>query len=153
DAKQQEKPREEQVEETPTRKSEVELPRRPLDPPRQQQEEKVKQEAQDASRAAAPPNAAVAPALSAAPGPGESEQPTEAASTQWGMSLAARLEAKKGYPSRARGAKGTAGVTFRVDRAGHVTSSKIVQSSGSAVLDDEALATLKRADPLPVPPS
>jgi len=152
DTKQQEKPPEEQVEETPTRKSEIELPQRPPDPPKQQQEEKVKQEAQDASRAAAPASAPVTAALSAAPAPGESEQPTTAAITRWELSLAARLEASKRYPPRAQGAKGVAGVTFRIDRNGRVLSSKIAQSSGSAALDEEALAAIKRADPLPRPP-
>jgi periplasmic protein TonB len=152
DTKQREKPPEEQVEETPSRKSDVELPQRTPDPPKQQQEEKVKQEAQDASHAAAPPNAAVTAALPAAPAPGESEQPTAMAISRWELSLAARLEAIKRYPQGAQGAKGIAGVAFRIDRKGHVLSSKVVKSSGSAILDEEALATLKRADPLPRPP-
>jgi protein TonB len=154
DAQRLEKPPEtEQVEQTPTRNSDVALPQRVPDPPKQEQQEKVKQQAQDASHAAAPQSAAVTAALSAAPAPGRNEEQTSAAIATWERSLAARLETSKRYPSRARGEKGIAQVTFRIDRKGHVIDSRIVQSSGFAVLDEDALATLKRADPLPVPPS
>jgi protein TonB len=43
-------------------------------------------------------------------------------------------------------------LAFRIDRNGHVLSSKIVQSSGSAILDEETLALIARAAPLPAPP-
>jgi periplasmic protein TonB len=152
DEQRKEKPPEEQVDETPTQ-SEVTLPKREPDPPKETQEEKVKQEAQEASHAAAPQNAPVVAALPAAPAPGRDEEKTSVAIATWERSLAVRLETSKRYPVRAHGEKGVAQVTFRLDRNGHVLSSKIVQSSGSAILDDEALATLKRADPFPHPPS
>ena len=63
------------------------------------------------------------------------------------------LEAVKRYPANAHGERGIAGVAFRVDRNGHVLSVRITQSYGFAALDQDALATLKRDDPLPVPPS
>ena len=44
-------------------------------------------------------------------------------------------------------------IGFAIDRHGKVVSSRIVKSSGSAVLDAEALALLKRAAPLPAPPA
>ncbi len=40
-----------------------------------------------------------------------------------------------------------------MDRQGHILSSKIVQSSGSVSLDEETLALLQRAQPLPTPPT
>jgi protein TonB len=43
-------------------------------------------------------------------------------------------------------------VRFRVDRSGQVIASEVVKSSGSEVLDQEALELLKRASPLPAPP-
>jgi protein TonB len=153
DVQRKEKPPEEQIEETPTRNPEVALPQRTPDPPKEEQQAKVPQQAQDASQAAAPQSAAVTAALSAAPAPGASEGPTSAAITRWEISIKVRLEQTKRYPAQAHGSKGIAQVNFRIDRNGHVVSSRIVQSSGSAALDEDALATLKRADPLPLPPN
>lgn len=42
---------------------------------------------------------------------------------------------------------------FRMNRAGRVLSASIARGSGYAALDREALATLRRAEPLPkIPP-
>jgi protein TonB len=43
-------------------------------------------------------------------------------------------------------------VAFSIDHEGHLLSSRIVQSTGSSSLDQEALAMLARADPMPKPP-
>jgi protein TonB len=43
-------------------------------------------------------------------------------------------------------------VAFTLDRSGKVVSSHLTKSSGSPVLDQEALAVLERASPLPAPP-
>ena len=43
-------------------------------------------------------------------------------------------------------------VAFRLDSSGQVVASRVTKSSGSQALDDEALAVLKRASPLPAPP-
>ena len=43
-------------------------------------------------------------------------------------------------------------VAFKLDRTGQVVASHVTASSGSPVLDDEAMAVLKRASPLPAPP-
>ena len=48
--------------------------------------------------------------------------------------------------------QGVATVAFTIDRQGHVIASRLVDSSGSAVLDEEALDVLSRASPLPPPP-
>ena len=42
---------------------------------------------------------------------------------------------------------------FSIDRHGDLVSSRIVKSSGSALLDAEALDLIKRAAPLPPPPA
>jgi periplasmic protein TonB len=148
-----EKPPDEQVEETAARDPEVALPKREPDPPKQEQEAKVEQQAQDDSRAGAPQNAPVLAALPAAPAPGEVEAPTTAVVAKWERSLVAHLKRFEHYPPGADGARGVASVEFQIDRRGHVLKSLIVQSSGSSALDREALAMIKRADPLPVPPS
>jgi periplasmic protein TonB len=74
--------------------------------------------------------------------------------TRWESLLAAHLEHFKRYPTeaRSRGEQGTARVAFTIDHEGHLLRSRIVQSSGSAVLDQETLAMLVRAQPMPRPP-
>ena len=57
------------------------------------------------------------------------------------------------YPPQARGVQGVVSLAFTIDRHGKVVSSRIVKSSGSAVLDAEALDLIKRAAPLPPPPA
>jgi periplasmic protein TonB len=73
---------------------------------------------------------------------------------RWESVLAAHLERFKHYPDKARmrGDQGTATVAFTIDHDGRVVSSRIVQSSGSDTLDEETLAMLVRAQPLPKPP-
>ncbi len=43
-------------------------------------------------------------------------------------------------------------MAFTIDHEGHLLSSHIVQSSGSPELDQETLAMLARAQPMPKPP-
>jgi len=54
-------------------------------------------------------------------------------------------------PTGAR-AYGVATVEFAIGHEGHLLSSQIVQSSGSSLLDQETLAMLARAQPMPKPP-
>jgi periplasmic protein TonB len=74
--------------------------------------------------------------------------------TRWQSLLAAHIEHFKRYPieSRSRGEQGTAKVAFTIDHEGHLLRSHIVQSSGSTALDQETLAMLARAQPMPRPP-
>jgi protein TonB len=152
DVQRQQKPPEEQIEQTPTRNPDVELPQRMPDPPKQEQEAKQEQQAQDASHAAAPQSAAVTAALAAAPAFGHSEDQIAAAIATWQRSLAAHLKRFQRYPAQAGGAGGVTNLAFQIDRQGHILNSRIYHSSGSRALDDEALATIKRAEPLPRPP-
>jgi periplasmic protein TonB len=73
----------------------------------------------------------------------------------WQSLLAAHIEHFKRYPSeaRSRGDQGTAKVAFTIDHEGHLLASRIVQSSGSTALDEETLAMLARAQPMPKPPA
>jgi protein TonB len=129
-------PKEEESEATPPPKEEtrppepeaaVALPEPPKpEPPREQKQ------------ATAPPAAA----------------PSVAVVHRWESELVAHIERFKRYPAeaRARGDQGLVRVTFAIDRDGWVRASRIVQSSGSPELDQEALAMLTRAQPVPRPP-
>jgi TonB family protein len=73
---------------------------------------------------------------------------------KWQITVNTRLNQFKRYPrqARARGQQGTVKVAFVLDSDGHVASSRIVQTSGSPILDQETLDLLQRAQPFPVPP-
>jgi periplasmic protein TonB len=84
---------------------------------------------------------------------GQVSRPSSAAVAAWERLLVAQLERHKRYPPHARGQAGEAQLAFSIDRSGHVLTSRIVHSSGSQPLDEEALALIKRAAPLPAPPA
>jgi protein TonB len=68
--------------------------------------------------------------------------------------LLAKISGAARYPeaARERGATGVATVRFALDGGGGVTLADLAQSSGDRALDDEALAAVRRASPLPAPP-
>jgi protein TonB len=72
----------------------------------------------------------------------------------WRNQIVTILERNKRYPSdaRARGEQGVTRLAFSIDGQGHLLSSRIVASSGSAALDAETLALVQRAQPFPAPP-
>lgn len=72
----------------------------------------------------------------------------------WETLLMRRLQQFKRYPgaAQARGEQGVALLAFSVDRDGRVLTRKIVRSSGHADLDNEVLAMIERAQPLPAFP-
>jgi protein TonB len=74
---------------------------------------------------------------------------------KWQMTVNTRLNQYKRYPTQARTRhhEGRVVVAFTLDTDGHVVNSKIVTSSGSALLDQETLDLLARAQPFPVPPN
>jgi periplasmic protein TonB len=73
----------------------------------------------------------------------------------WQTLLVKHLQQFKNYPStaRARSEQGVVVLAFTMDRNGHVLSRRIVTSSGHADLDDEVLALVERAQPLPAFPA
>ena len=132
----------------PEKKPEEELPK----------EEVPKQQSADQTTAAplttAPPRVdASEPAPAVAPAPGASASIARVR-VSWEKALVKHLDRFKRYPeiARARGNQGEVTVQFMVDRTGHVTAARLVHSSGSSALDEEALSVLKRADPLPPAP-
>lgn len=92
-----------------------------------------------------------APKSIAAP---QGQQVSNNAEATWEARLLAHLEKFRRYPARARSAKqqGVVQIRFRMDRAGHVLSAEIARKSGFFALDQAALATLRRAEPLPAIP-
>lgn len=91
-------------------------------------------------------------AVPAAPSPGSAAN--RAAIASWRDLLLLRLQQNKRYPAsaEARREQGIVTLSFTVDRAGHVLARDIARSSGVAALDDEVLAMVKRAEPLPAFP-
>jgi protein TonB len=73
---------------------------------------------------------------------------------RWQARLASHLERRKRYPAAARrqGQQGTAQVRFTIDASGNVQSVALVRSSGVALLDEEVVALVRRASPVPAPP-
>ncbi|MGQ0701045.1 MAG: energy transducer TonB [Panacagrimonas sp.] len=78
---------------------------------------------------------------------------SEAALT-WESQVLAHLERHKRYPALAlrRGQEDRVSVKIRLDRAGKVLSHSIAGSRGYAMLDQEVLALIERANPFPAPP-
>lgn len=62
-----------------------------------------------------------------------------------------RILRVKEYPLQAsrRGIQGVVGIMFNLLSDGNVGQVRVVQSSGSPLLDDEAVATIKRGSPYP----
>jgi periplasmic protein TonB len=111
-----------------------------------------------AARAPAAPNIAqrpIAPAGPATPQAAPQQQPSASDLAAYRDRLAAHLKPYQRYPAlaRARREEGLVLVDVTIRRDGGIVSMTIQQGSGSQSLDDEALATLKRADPLPAMPA
>jgi periplasmic protein TonB len=88
------------------------------------------------------------------PAPRTAEQVKGAApriEPSWRTSLMRALQRAKRYPAeaRARNEQGVVLLSFSIDRSGRVLAHRIAKSSGYAVLDNEALAIVMRAEPLP----
>lgn len=101
---------------------------------------RAQMDAQRSERTAAPRNSqADAPSISPA---------------RWQARLASHLERRKRYPAEARRSRqqGTALVRFSIDSGGNVGAVSLSQSSGHPALDQEVLALVRRASPVPAPP-
>jgi len=73
-----------------------------------------------------------------------------ASRANWRGTLVAHLNRFKRFPGGAN--PGTVQVAFSIDRAGRVLSARLVGASGDALLDEEAVAMIRRASPVPAPP-
>ena len=112
------------------------------------EEQKLQQE-QAPSVATAPPRAEQVGPQRAATAP-QGSNVSRDATVRWNHLVSARLQQNKRYPAGAmRGEQGTVAFTFVVNSKGQILSQRIVRSSGHRALDDEALAMIQRAQPLP----
>lgn len=73
-----------------------------------------------------------------------------AATASWRGLLIAHLNRFKRFPGGAN--PGTVQVAFSIDRGGRVLSARLVRASGDPALDEEAVAMIRRASPVPAPP-
>lgn len=98
----------------------------------------------------------------AASGTVETNQPADGAPAMSGADmqlfrtrLLRHIERFRRYPPEAQqaGIEGTTQIHFVMDQSGQVRDIWIEMSSGARVLDDEAVAAILRARPLPVPPA
>lgn len=101
-----------------------------------------------------PAAATAAPPAAPAPASPPAKSAEQAGEASYHAQVLARLREARRYPTaaRARRQEGVAQVRFTLDARGRVLDASLVRSSGHAVLDREALDTVRRAAPLPAPP-
>jgi periplasmic protein TonB len=104
-----------------------------------------------AATSPAPP--AEAPVVPVPPTPSPSAAAN--AMTRFERLLSSHLEREKRYPrlSQQRGEQGTVMLRFTMNRDGKVLAARIERGSGFAALDQEVLALIERAQPLPALPA
>ncbi|MEY1662255.1 energy transducer TonB [Isoalcanivorax beigongshangi] len=142
----------------PPEKPKPPRPPRPEPPPEPQPEpepEEPKEEPAPQEQVAA--NSSDAPAEAEqmqAPTVGVSAAQSADIRQRWEALLTAHVDRFKRYPRQAQMMRmeGVPQVLFTIDRDGNVLDVSISNSSGQRVLDAEALAMIKRAQPLPKPP-
>jgi periplasmic protein TonB len=102
------------------------------------------------------PTQTVEPVNPIAPTPMPPAQPSVSAQAipRFTDQIAAQLERYKRYPALAqrRGEQGVALLRFTLTRTGGVSNARIERASGHAALDEEVLALVQRAQPLPAIP-
>jgi protein TonB len=93
------------------------------------------------------------PAPTTAPTEGRQDTSGSNQLPKWQKEISAILERNKRYPSEARAKRqqGVAKIAFNMDRQGRVLSTRLVASSGSSALDEEALSLTQRTQ-FPPPP-
>jgi protein TonB len=128
-------------------------PKPPIEKPVEKKKEVQKRHHRVTSLASAPSAADRKAERAAAPLPGTAAHNPNAL-PNWQSRLVAQIIRHKRYPAAAlsHGDQGTVQVAFRVDRGGSIHDARVVHSSGSSVLDRDALAWLERSQPLPPPP-
>jgi protein TonB len=140
--KQPEQPVEEQIPPTPVQEAPAVVA--PPEKPKPKEEVKEKPKPKPIVRPKRP-SVAPAPRTTATP------QASQAARMSYAGVLSAHLQRYKQYPSgaKAAGEQGVAMLSFTVGRNGQLLGARLARSSGSAALDGETMAMIRRAQPLP----
>lgn len=144
---------------TPT-KTEVVLPKpepekKQPDKPKPKQVERPKPDSKPTRRQRAPTTAA-APRSEAATAQATAAPSAGAATSNsvniadWKARVRGRIVSQKRYPPGAT--PGTPSIAFDIGSGGQLLGVRLTRSSGSSVLDNEALAMTRRAAPFPPPP-
>ena len=131
-----------------------EPPQEQKPPPKKRETERKKPVERDkpkASQTTAPMPSARQSDRASAPALGASASSSFALAS-WRSELMGHLNRHKRFPPGASGS-GTASVTFSISRSGQVLSARLSRSSGDSALDQEAVAMVQRASPVPAPPS
>ncbi|MBR0958212.1 TonB family protein [Bradyrhizobium japonicum] len=105
-------------------------------------------DAPPAPRTSAPPRAERQAPLASAVSAGS----VASAIASYNQRVRAHLMRFHQYPASANGQKGVAKLSFTLGRGGQVLSSRLAGSSGVAVLDAQAMAMLRQAQPFPPAP-
>ncbi|OAF13897.1 MULTISPECIES: energy transducer TonB [Bradyrhizobium] len=71
---------------------------------------------------------------------------------EWGKRISAYFELHKRYPKE-KSKTASVVLSLVLNRRGNVVSVDVTQSSGDTVFDNEAVAMVRRSDPVPVPPA
>ena len=147
-------PTEPETEQTPPPKEETRPPEEVAEVALPEPEPRKPEPPAEEKPPTAVPSVAMAPTIPARPVAGAPIEPPTATTRRWESALVAHIaERFTRYPVRARGQHDSVGVAFTIDRDGRVRESSILESSGSPEFDQESLATLARAQPMPKPPS
>ncbi len=88
------------------------------------------------------------PGIGSGSGPGSG---AESGENEGLTEIKKRIERAKRYPqfARSQGLEGTAEVSFQIRADGSLATCQLAQSSGSRLLDEEAVATVQRGVPYP----
>jgi periplasmic protein TonB len=135
--------------EQPQQLAEVSLPKK-----EEQTPEPRPIEEQVATPESAPVATATQAPVATSSTPGKISSNSRARIAKWEGQLFAHLQRSMRYPSdaRSRSHTGRGTVSFNLDRQGYVSNVKIVDSSGSKLLDQATVETIARAQPWPLPP-
>ncbi|RTL91133.1 TonB family protein [Ancylobacter aquaticus] len=141
----------------PPEASEIPPPEKKPEPPKERPKPKPKPKEREKSNKPPSPRTSAAPSLDAQNSDRIAAPTSGAASSNsrvpanWRSRLMAHLHRHKRFPVGESGS-GKAMVTFSINRAGQVLSVRLAGSSGNPRFDEEAVAMLRRASPVPPPP-
>jgi protein TonB len=126
----------------------------PVTPPQDSAAPPAPRPTEEVAQSSAPPSVP-APAATRLAAPRTTDAAGRSTAATWQSMLLGHLARYRRYPVQAERARqqGVAYVRFSVNRQGQVLASRLERSSGYAMLDQETLATVRRASPLPPPPA